>query len=69
VPVPGARRWPCLIARNGYPTLLWGHDPARMAALAHERENSRYLPGTRFPTTCTSAKTCWRCVKKRRTSW
>lgn len=53
IAVLGAGSWgtalAVLIARNGYPVLLWGHDPARMAALAHERENSRYLPGTRFP--------------------
>ncbi len=53
IAVLGAGSWgtalAVLIARNGYPVLLWGHDPARMAALAHERENSRYLPGTHFP--------------------
>src|SRR4030042_3862272 len=51
--VLGAGSWgtalAVLIARNGYNTLLWGHDAARQARLAHERENARYLPGVRFP--------------------
>jgi len=51
--VLGAGSWgtalAVLTARNGYRTLLWGHDPARMAQLAHARENSRYLPGVAFP--------------------
>lgn len=55
VAVLGAGSWgtalAVLLARNGYRTLLWGHDPARMAQLAHARENSRYLPGVRFPDT------------------
>jgi len=53
IAVLGAGSWgtalAVLIARNGLPALLWGHDPARMAQLAHARENSRYLPGVRFP--------------------
>jgi len=53
IAVLGAGSWgtalAILVANNGYPTLLWGHDPARMAQLAHARENSRYLPGVRFP--------------------
>jgi glycerol-3-phosphate dehydrogenase (NAD(P)+) len=53
IAVLGAGSWgtalAVLIARNGFPTLLWGHDPARMAQLAHARENQRYLPGFRFP--------------------
>jgi glycerol-3-phosphate dehydrogenase (NAD(P)+) len=53
IAVLGAGSWgtalAVLIARNGYRTLLWGHDAARQARLAHERENARYLPGIRFP--------------------
>ena len=53
IAVLGAGSWgtalAVLIARNGYHTLLWGHDAARQARLAHERENARYLPGVRFP--------------------
>ena len=53
IAVLGAGSWgtalAVLIARNGYRTLLWGHDAARQALLAHERENARYLPGVRFP--------------------
>ena len=51
--VLGAGSWgtalAILIAENGFRTLLWGRDAARQAQLAHERENSRYLPGVRFP--------------------
>jgi glycerol-3-phosphate dehydrogenase (NAD(P)+) len=53
IAVLGAGSWgtalAVLIARNGYRTLLWGHDAARQARLAHDRENARYLPGIRFP--------------------
>jgi len=53
IAILGAGSWgtalAVLIARNGYHTLLWGHDAARQARLAHERENARYLPGVRFP--------------------
>ncbi len=53
IAVLGAGSWgtalAVLIARNGYRTLFWGHDPARQAQLAHARENARYLPGVQFP--------------------
>ena len=49
IAVLGAGSWgtalAVLLARNGYRTLFWGHDAARQARLAHERENARYLPG------------------------
>jgi glycerol-3-phosphate dehydrogenase (NAD(P)+) len=38
-----------LAARNGCQTLLWGHSPDHIAALAHDRQNTRYLPGHAFP--------------------
>ena len=31
------------------PTRLWGRDAAQMNAMAAARENTRYLPGARFP--------------------
>jgi len=53
IAVLGAGSWgtalATLIAGNGIRTLLWGHDPARMAQLSHARENARYLPGVNFP--------------------
>lgn len=53
IAVLGAGSWgtalAVLIARNGHPVILWGHDSARMAQLAHARENTRYLPGLKFP--------------------
>lgn len=53
IAVLGAGSWgtalAVLLARNGFRTLFWGHDGARQARLAHERENVRYLAGVRFP--------------------
>jgi len=53
VAILGAGSWgtalAVLLARNGYRALLWGHDAARMARLAHERTNALYLPGVPFP--------------------
>ncbi|MDD5277207.1 MAG: NAD(P)-dependent glycerol-3-phosphate dehydrogenase [Methylovulum sp.] len=40
-----------LAAKNGCQTLLWGHNPAHIAALVEERQNRRYLPGVPFPGT------------------
>jgi glycerol-3-phosphate dehydrogenase (NAD(P)+) len=37
-----------LAAANGERVLFWGRDPARMDAIARERENSRYLPGVQL---------------------
>lgn len=37
------------LARRGSPTLLWGRDAARMAAMQASRENTQYLPGCAFP--------------------
>jgi len=55
VAVLGAGSWgtalAMLVARNGRTTYLWGHDAAHMARMAHERQNSRYLPGITFPET------------------
>jgi len=53
VSVLGAGSWgtalALLIARNGHPTILWGHHPKHMAKLHADRCNERYLPGARFP--------------------
>lgn len=53
VGVFGAGSWgttlAMLFARNGLAAALWGHDAARQARLAHERENAVYLPGFPFP--------------------
>ncbi|HTT08829.1 MAG TPA: NAD(P)H-dependent glycerol-3-phosphate dehydrogenase [Gammaproteobacteria bacterium] len=51
--VAGAGSWgtalAILIARNGHPVLLWGHDAAHIARLSRERCNARHLPGFAFP--------------------
>lgn len=51
--VLGAGSWgtalALLAARNGCPTLLWGHDGGQVAELRRLRENRRYLPGIGLP--------------------
>ncbi|WP_438288388.1 NAD(P)H-dependent glycerol-3-phosphate dehydrogenase [Edwardsiella tarda] len=37
------------LARNGHPVVLWGHDPAHIAALEVARCNQAFLPDVRFP--------------------
>ncbi|MWP61116.1 NAD(P)H-dependent glycerol-3-phosphate dehydrogenase [Gilliamella sp. Pas-s25] len=38
-----------LLARNGHSTLLWGHNPNKMAILQHDRQNKQFLPDIHFP--------------------
>ncbi len=53
IAVLGAGSWgttlAILAARNGCQTLLWGHNPKHMVALAQDLENKHYLPGVAFP--------------------
>jgi glycerol-3-phosphate dehydrogenase (NAD(P)+) len=53
VAVLGAGSWGTALAiqfaRSGRPVRLWGRDSARLAVMAADRCNERYLPGTRFP--------------------
>ena len=53
IAILGAGSWgtalAILAARNGCQTLLWGHNPEHMLALATERKNTRYLPNVTFP--------------------
>lgn len=53
VAVLGAGSWgtalAALIARHGHPTVLWGRDPAMVAAIDGDHENRRYLPGIALP--------------------
>ena len=55
----GAGSWGTALAiqfaRAGRPTLLWGRDPAHMAALGRDRCNLRYLPDALFPAGLTVA--------------
>ena len=55
VAVLGAGSWgtalAALIARHGYPTVLWGRDPVVVAAIGREHENPHYLPGIALPDT------------------
>src|SRR4029078_4384543 len=37
------------LARLSRPTVLWGRDPAHVAALARQRCNERYLPQAEVP--------------------
>jgi glycerol-3-phosphate dehydrogenase (NAD(P)+) len=53
IAILGAGSWgttlALLAARNGCQTLLWGHNPDHIAALAQDRQNNRYLPDYLFP--------------------
>jgi glycerol-3-phosphate dehydrogenase (NAD(P)+) len=53
IAILGAGSWgtalAILAARNGCQTLLWGHNPDHMAALAQDHQNKRYLPDHLFP--------------------
>lgn len=40
-----------LLADNGYPTVLWGHDSSQMDEMADSRVNTRFLPGVALPKT------------------
>lgn len=55
IAVLGAGSWgtalAALLARHGYPTVLWGRDPAQVAQLNERHENARYLPGIGLPET------------------
>lgn len=37
------------LARNGHPTLLWGHNPQKIAAMQSARMNHEFLPDIPFP--------------------
>jgi glycerol-3-phosphate dehydrogenase (NAD(P)+) len=53
IAVLGAGSWGTALAiqfaRTSRPTLLWGRDPAQLAALERDRCNRRYLPDAPFP--------------------
>lgn len=53
VAVLGAGAWgtalAILLAANGQPVRLWGHEPAGMRRLARHREHRDALPGVAFP--------------------
>jgi len=53
IAVLGAGSWgtglAVLLARNGHPVRLWGHEPNAIETLQRDRCNRRYLPATTFP--------------------
>lgn len=53
ITVLGAGSWgtalAILLAGNGCPTTLWGHNPHHLAILQQTRSNPAYLPGIPFP--------------------
>ncbi len=57
ISILGAGSWGTALAlqaaRNGCPTLLWGHNATHIQTLTQQKENKRYLPGQPFPETLT----------------
>lgn len=55
--VLGAGSWgtalAILLARNGRPTTLWGHDAGQVEAMRRDGRNSHYLPDDPFPVSLT----------------
>ena len=52
VAVLGAGSWGTAVAMSlsrRHEVVLWGRDPAQVAAMEAQRQNSRYLPGQFFP--------------------
>ncbi|MDD5579939.1 MAG: NAD(P)-dependent glycerol-3-phosphate dehydrogenase [Methylobacter sp.] len=53
IAILGAGSWgtalAILAARNGYRTLLWGHNSEHTASLGRDRQNKRYLSDFSFP--------------------
>ncbi|WKJ90841.1 NAD(P)H-dependent glycerol-3-phosphate dehydrogenase [Methylomonas montana] len=53
ISILGAGSWGTALAiqaaRNGCDTLLWSYNPKHLSILKQTGENSRYLPGIRFP--------------------
>lgn len=53
IAILGAGSWgtalAVLLARNGYPVKLWGHERVELERLERERENAQYLPDIAFP--------------------
>ena len=53
IAVLGAGSWgtalAALLARHGYPTVLWGRNAEQIAAIDRDHENRRYLPGVVLP--------------------
>ena len=53
IAVLGAGSWgtalAALLARHGYPTVLWGRNAEQVQAVDRDHENPRYLPGVALP--------------------
>ena len=51
--IAGAGSWgtalAIVLARNGHPVFLWGHNPVHVDQLQQNRSNETYLPGVAFP--------------------
>ena len=67
ISVLGAGSWGTALAiqaaRNGCQTLLWGHNPAHIAALKQAGENQRYLPDCIFPDNLNVTNDLQQCVR------
>jgi glycerol-3-phosphate dehydrogenase (NAD(P)+) len=66
VAVLGAGSWGTALAiqfaRGGRPVRLWGRNPERLAAMAAERCNTRYLPNAPFPPSLEVVPDLWQAL-------
>jgi glycerol-3-phosphate dehydrogenase (NAD(P)+) len=55
------------LARNGHPTLLWGHQAEHIIRLQKEGENKAFLPGVAFPELLSAEANLARCLRSTKT--
>lgn len=51
------------LARNGHPTLIWGHEADHIDRLQKEGENKAFLPGVSFPELLTAEADLATCLR------
>ncbi|MCG6202177.1 NAD(P)H-dependent glycerol-3-phosphate dehydrogenase [Psychromonas antarctica] len=50
------------LARNGHPTLIWGHESDHIERLQNDRENKEFLPHIAFPELLTAEASLATCL-------
>ncbi|WP_028864699.1 NAD(P)H-dependent glycerol-3-phosphate dehydrogenase [Psychromonas aquimarina] len=54
------------LARNGHPTIIWGHEADHIERLQQDRENKEFLAGVRFPELLTAETDLQICLSSTR---